>query len=107
MPTHFHRVMASEVTLFATQRQLGVELTCLRGTDDPFGDRATNTNADFTIRHNAGFAAWLTAARKAYRGKKVRSYCTIGGLDKKPDGCIDTHMAPATTSTSSIRCSRR
>ena len=81
--------MTSEVTLFATQRQLGVELTCLRGTDDPFGDRATNINADFTIRHNAGFAAWLTAARKAYRGKKVRSYCTIGGLDKKPDGCID------------------
>ena len=48
-----------------------------------------NTNADFTIRHNAGFAPWLKAARKAHRGKKVLSHCTIGGMDKKPDGCIE------------------
>ena len=31
------------------QRQLGAELSCLKGSNDPFGDRAINTNADFTI----------------------------------------------------------
>lgn len=82
--------MKSEVTLFATQRQLGLPLSCMMDNDsDPFGDAALNTNADYTIRHNGGLAAWLTALRQPYRGYKVRSSCTLGGPECKPDGCID------------------
>ena len=95
IPSRWDLVMGSQVTLFATQRQLGVPLSCMTDTDDPHGDAALNSNVgDFTLRHNMGLAAWVKALRKAYRGFKVNTSCTLGGSDRKPDAAIEDALRP-------------
>ena len=74
--------------LTATQRLLGLPLTCLNGLPcDPFGDEAINTNLDYTLRHNASLDAWIAAFKKGLRGKKVRRDGYIDD-DCHPDGTI-------------------
>ena len=66
--------------LFATQRQLGLPLSCLAGiTDlpsdvDPYGDAAINSCSDHSTRHNHLTTCWATALRRAHRRKVHQEY---------------------------------
>ena len=70
IPARYDKIVHTEYMLLATQRQLGVPLSCLRDLDtDPYGDGAVNANVDFTIRHNEVLPAWISALRHAYRSR--------------------------------------
>ena len=87
VPARHNQIIHTEFMLAATQRQLGVPLSCLRGLDtDPYGDAAVNTNVDFTMRHNEVLPAWIGALRHAYRSRGSTS-CKIAD-DCIPDGVI-------------------
>ena len=87
-PTRLNAVIETPDMLTATQRILGVPLSCLRGLPcDPFGDTAVNTNVDFTIRHNKALDAWIKALKKVCHGHKVQRGATLDA-DCLPDGVI-------------------
>ena len=72
--------------LAATQRQLGLPLSCLAGLDcDQLGDSALNSSSggDFLTRHNKVLDAWVAALHRAYRSNPVSTAvdkCRIGDI---------------------------
>ena len=94
LPTRLDRVIDSPQMLTLVQRQLGLPLSVLSGLPcDPFGDKAVNSNNDYTIRHNTVLDAWVKALRRCHRGRKVQRG---GFLDSEchPDGTIYDHPSP-------------
>ena len=92
--TDFHRclpsrsdfVIESEVMLVATQRQLGLPLSCLQGLDvDPLGDASINSHTDHTTRHNRLLLQWVVLLKRAHRH---RSVVTSGPAVSLADDCI-------------------
>ena len=99
--TDFHRAIPSrpdfaidsEVMLFATQRQLGLPLSCLAGiTDlpsdvDPYGDAAINSCSDHSTRHNHLTTCWAKALGRAHRRKVWQEYSLSS--DCRADAAIE------------------